>query len=181
MSPNANRASGLPSLGGVTERRERPSARVVVVDDEGNVLLFRIEDPLDDKPPCWITPGGGIEPGETPVQAAVRELREETGVVVAPADLGAPVAVCEGDWDFRGTPLHSVDWFFALRRPRFEPSRDGWDEIEQVIHAGWRWWSPDALDTTDDLVLPTDLAALARTITQGPPPATPTPLPWRSV
>jgi 8-oxo-dGTP pyrophosphatase MutT (NUDIX family) len=33
---------------------------------------------------CWVTPGGGVRAGETLAAAAVRELREETGIVVTP-------------------------------------------------------------------------------------------------
>jgi 8-oxo-dGTP pyrophosphatase MutT (NUDIX family) len=61
---------------------ERPSGRVIAVDPDGCVLLFRIEDPLNDKPPIWITPGGGLEPGESPADGAVREFYEETGIVI---------------------------------------------------------------------------------------------------
>ena len=46
--------------GGMTTPVDRPSARAIVIDETGSVLLFRIEDPLDSKPPIWITPGGGI-------------------------------------------------------------------------------------------------------------------------
>jgi len=87
---------------------------VLLVDETGRVLLFRIVDALDTKPPIWITPGGGVEPGETLAESAARELEEETGLLVEPATLGAPVAVCRGDWEFRGLPLYSEDWFFAF-------------------------------------------------------------------
>ncbi|GAA1903663.1 hypothetical protein GCM10009716_12050 [Streptomyces sodiiphilus] len=36
---------------------------------------------------CWELPGGGIEPGESPRQAAVREVREETGQIIAAEQL----------------------------------------------------------------------------------------------
>jgi 8-oxo-dGTP pyrophosphatase MutT (NUDIX family) len=146
---------------------ERPSGRVIAVDPEGCVLLFRIEDPVDTKPPIWITPGGGLEPGESPADAAVREFKEETGVVIDLKLVGAPVAVTRGEWTFRGQRLYSVDWFFGWRGPRFEPSTGGWSVLEQQLHAAWRWWRPDDLEHTTEAVLPADLAAVARRIAVG--------------
>src|SRR5215469_17862934 len=57
---------------------QRRAARVVLLDPRNRVLLMR----YDDGPPNgshWATPGGGLEPGETYEQAALRELAEETG------------------------------------------------------------------------------------------------------
>ena len=157
---------------------ERPSGRVIAVDPEGCVLLFRIEDPVDSKPPIWITPGGGVEREESPAEAAVREFREETGVAIDVALVGAPVAVTRGEWTFRGQRLYSVDWFFAWRGPRFEPSTIGWSALEQELHAAWRWWEPDQLERTSQAVLPADLAAVARRIASGSETDVPIELPW---
>jgi 8-oxo-dGTP diphosphatase len=55
-------------------------ASVALVDRRGWILLQeRDEHPVVD-PECWGFPGGGVEDGESPEQAAYRELEEETGV-----------------------------------------------------------------------------------------------------
>jgi len=48
----------------------------VLLDDQGRILLAFWNQ---GDPAAWTLPGGGVEPGETPEQAAVREVREETG------------------------------------------------------------------------------------------------------
>lgn len=56
-----------------------PVAVAVVIDDEDRVLLQRRADTG-----AWAVPGGIVDPGEHPADAAVRECFEETGVVVVP-------------------------------------------------------------------------------------------------
>ena len=52
-----------------------PSVNVVVTNASGDVLLIRRSDNQN-----WAVPGGAIDLGESMVQAAVRETREETGI-----------------------------------------------------------------------------------------------------
>lgn len=54
-----------------------PSVTVLARDDEDRVLLVRHMDTGQ-----WVAPGGSIEPGERPSDAARREMREETGLEV---------------------------------------------------------------------------------------------------
>jgi 8-oxo-dGTP pyrophosphatase MutT (NUDIX family) len=163
------------------KRQDRPSARVVVLDDQGRLLLIQVDDPLDDKPPVWITPGGAIEAGETSRQAASRELVEETGLVVRPTDLAGPIAVCKGNWVFRSVPYYSEDWFFGLRTGTFELDDTGWTELERDLHRAWRWWALDDLEATTDLVLPVGLSGVARAFSVGDVPSQPVVLPWRTI
>jgi 8-oxo-dGTP pyrophosphatase MutT (NUDIX family) len=161
-----------------TSPAARPSARVILVDEEGSVLLFRVEDPLDDKPAVWATPGGGIEPGETLSEAAARELFEETGLVRDPAELGRPVAVTRGEWVFRKELLYSEDWFFLCRTHGFDPDISGWTELERVVHRAWRWWAPDDLDRQSEPVLPAGLTDLVRSVLAGTLGSETIELPW---
>lgn len=54
----------------------RPAARVVCLDRDGRVLLMHWYDPISGTD-VWEPPGGGLDPGETPLEAARRELAEE--------------------------------------------------------------------------------------------------------
>jgi 8-oxo-dGTP pyrophosphatase MutT (NUDIX family) len=156
----------------------RASARVIVLDGEDRVLLFQIDDPRDANPVAWITPGGGVEDGESLGDAACRELREETGHVVRQADLGHPVAVSRGVWEFRGQPLYSEDWLFVLRGASFEPVASGWTDLEREVHRGWRWWTAAELDGTDEVIFPGGLADLVRALSGGAQPSELAVLPW---
>lgn len=55
---------------------------VLIFNEAGEVLM---EERSDNR--CWGFPGGAVEPGERTEEAAVREVREETGLVIEPADL----------------------------------------------------------------------------------------------
>jgi ADP-ribose pyrophosphatase YjhB (NUDIX family) len=68
-------------------------AGAVVRDGDGRLLLVR-----RGRPPSvglWSVPGGRVEPGETPAEAALREVREETGLDVVIGDLLATVEIGE--------------------------------------------------------------------------------------
>ena len=56
--------------------------RVILLDDQMRMLMVCQHHDGKD---IWMVPGGGIEDGEYSIDAAVRELEEETGITLAPA------------------------------------------------------------------------------------------------
>ncbi|MCX4732734.1 NUDIX domain-containing protein [Streptomyces sp. NBC_01363] len=60
----------------------RHSVRAVVLDEDDRILLCRHAIPEPAGTVVWAAPGGGIEPGETPLAALRRELQEEVGLSV---------------------------------------------------------------------------------------------------
>lgn len=64
----------------MTNHLVRHTTRVLLVDQWDCVLLFQGQDPANVADVFWCPVGGGIEPGESPEEAAIREVREETGL-----------------------------------------------------------------------------------------------------
>ncbi len=56
----------------------------VIIEDARVVLVKRLHPPLQDE---WSIPGGVLEVGELVREAAIREAREETGLIVEPGEL----------------------------------------------------------------------------------------------
>jgi len=112
-----------------TDLVEIPTVSVVVQDDASRVLLVRhVEGDV------WTTPGGMIEPLETPANAAVRETWEETGLLV---ELTRIVGVFGGPL-FRATyasgdRIAFVSTVFAARPLRGTLAPDG----EETLEARW--------------------------------------------
>ncbi|HET7229150.1 MAG TPA: NUDIX domain-containing protein [Longimicrobium sp.] len=126
------------------------SARLVIVDDEGRLLLFRFHD--EHRPPFWSTVGGRLEPGESYHSAAVRELAEETGFR---APIGPLLHVRDDVFATAGSgPARWIEHYFLVRSPGGEITRDGWTDEERVTIRAHRWWSLDEMRATDETFLP---------------------------
>ncbi len=143
----------------------RPAARVLLVDARDRVLLFRGGDPArPGEPAYWFTVGGGLDPGETPVEAAVRETREETGLCRTASDLVGPVWHEVVEFGFDGRTYRQSQDFFLSRVDHWEVDTSAFDELEVRSIDRHRWWSADELDATDDVCYPQGLADLLRRV-----------------
>lgn len=150
------------------ETIDRPAARVLLLDSDGRVLLLHFIDPLTGYA-WWATPGGGIAPDETPEQAAVREVEEETGL--RDLALGPCVWLRETVYEWRGRRYRQRERIFTADVEAFEPTRDGFSPEEVELLATHRWWTVDEIERSPDRFSPRALAALLRALlADGAPP-----------
>ncbi|GAA4894276.1 NUDIX hydrolase [Streptomyces coeruleoprunus] len=150
------------------ETTHRPAARVICLDAAHRVLLLHWRDPFDGTW-LWEPPGGGIDPGETPLEAARRELAEETGLDPG-AVLDRSVRVDRDVW-WNGRRHVGPEDFFLARFPEERPPlvRTGLLPDEQVnLHThAWVAWSD--LEALPDPVEPPRLAAVLRALSPDGP------------
>ncbi|MGV3742676.1 MAG: NUDIX hydrolase [Burkholderiaceae bacterium] len=138
--------------------RRRPAARLLVTDPFGRVLLFRFEHRHGALAGIryWATPGGGLEPGETFAQAAVRELREETGIVLA--DAGPVIARRQLVLQISsGEHVLEEEQYFHIAASSDFISLDGWTASERESMMAFRWWTHAELEATHEQVSPDNL------------------------
>jgi ADP-ribose pyrophosphatase YjhB (NUDIX family) len=116
----------------VTVYTPRRAARVLLLDASDRVLLFAGTDPA-------------------------RELAEETGLRLAPAELGAPVWSETVEFPFDGVWYRQDQEFFLVRVTSWEVDTAGFNDIERASVSGHRWSSLAELAATTERYYPPDL------------------------
>jgi 8-oxo-dGTP pyrophosphatase MutT (NUDIX family) len=140
--------------------RRRRTARVLVFDPAGRVLLIRFAVArAEGEFVFWLTPGGEIEPGETELDAAERELREELGIAV---EVTGPVWEEANQFMHQGEMRDNVDFFFTARCAEETPSLQGITPEEIAVMREIRWWSAEEIEASTERFFPADLASRVR-------------------
>ena len=140
----------------MSARTLRPAARILLVDGEDRVLMFRFTP--DDRPPLWCTPGGAVDPGESYAAAARRELWEEVGLDI---DCGPEVAQRTIDFlTFDGVAVTADERYFRIDVDRCEVKAGNLTEQEKQLLVGHRWFSRNDIAAHDETIYPADLVDL---------------------
>ncbi len=124
------------------ELRIRKCARTIVVNDLNEVLMIKHRDKTPANPlrpdilEYWVPPGGGVEENETFEEAAIREFREETGLVIS--SVSSCIFQQSLKIDF-GSGLMKTDERFFYSRIMGSPSPSiiGVPEMENIADAAW--------------------------------------------
>jgi 8-oxo-dGTP pyrophosphatase MutT (NUDIX family) len=154
----------------VTDLRIRQAVRALLIDPDDRVLLVRFEFPTATR---WALPGGGLENGESHVEALTRELHEEVGL--ADAAIGPHiwdrlhiVPFLNGSYDGQRERIHLV------RSPTFEACPQlSWEQMNAEFVYELRWWTVDEIGASDVQFVPHELHSLLTTLLHDGPPNDP--------
>jgi 8-oxo-dGTP pyrophosphatase MutT (NUDIX family) len=139
---------------------ERSAVRLIVLDARERVLLLHTRDLSSENfGSAWELPGGGIEPGESLFDAALRELREETGLLL---DRAYPLRATwhrDVTYDYRGErrlqhEAIAIVRFDSAVPPIVTTSRVG---FEAEDHFEYRWWTQEEIVSSSELFFPRSL------------------------
>jgi ADP-ribose pyrophosphatase YjhB (NUDIX family) len=139
----------------------RKVARVIVLNDFGEILLINHVDktPADPKTPdilsYWVPPGGGVEIGETFENAAIRELVEETGVVLN--SVGKCILIRDAQLMYAGQLVAQQDRFFFARISG-RPSLGQFGPSEGIVAA--KWWPIAEIENSTEAFFPSGIPTL---------------------
>jgi 8-oxo-dGTP diphosphatase len=143
----------------------RRSARVILLDREGRILLIRFAMPRSDGVfVFWATPGGGVEDGESDLEAARRELREELHLEIP---LSGPLHTTTSRFEFEGAMIDSHDVFFVGRCEAGAPQLDAPTDSERAVLQEMRWWTPEEIAVSTESIFPDDLVSVVRRLLNG--------------
>lgn len=150
------------------ETLKRTSCRAILLTPAHEILLIKVENP-DGGWHGWITPGGGIEPGETPEQALRRELSEELSL--DHYVLGPQVWQRSHKFPWDGKMYDQDEQYYFVKTDKFEPI-PRLIPVGPDIHAfkGFRWWKLDDLKRSPEEFAPRAMGTLLdELIQQGAP------------
>jgi 8-oxo-dGTP pyrophosphatase MutT (NUDIX family) len=130
----------------------RGAARLLILTPEPEVLLLRLEPSFRD--PFWVTPGGGLDDGESYEDAARRELAEEVGR--SDLAIGPCIWTREVTFTWERWRVHQKERTFLVEVPAAFEAVTVFPDEEPITGSGW--FTLDRLRREPETVYPIGLA-----------------------
>jgi len=157
----------------------RRSSRLIILDAENRLLLMQIKPDKPADPSCpilkpyWVTLGGGVEERETLEQAAVRELREETGIT----DVVIGPMIWHGQWQ-QGQKRINDEYYFLVKLSYVGGVLDhsGLEEEERAVIKNMKWWNleeMESMESAGEVFIPRNMNYLLSNTLRGELPSSP--------
>ncbi|WP_167568797.1 NUDIX hydrolase [Brevibacillus migulae] len=145
----------------------RNAARIVLLDQDDRLLLFKIEDPYNPElEEFWVTPGGGVDPGESFEEAAKRELWEETGI--RGVEIGPWIWTREVVFRWEDGPVQAHERYFLVRvKEADEIDMSEFTPLEQASYRSHKWWTLAELTHSQDTFIPFQLKEILTSLLAG--------------
>jgi 8-oxo-dGTP pyrophosphatase MutT (NUDIX family) len=151
------------------ETIKRKSCRAILLTPGNEVLLIKVHNPSAQWS-GWVTPGGGLDEGESEDQGLRRELNEELGLEKIDGGLKVWTRFHKFLWNDKS--IEQQESFYLIRTAKFEPSTARLTETEMLDFKEIRWWSLDQIKTTSESVSPSQFYFyLEQLIFKGVPPS----------
>ena len=150
----------------------RESARALLIDSSDRLLLFHHIEPELDVKDFWMTPGGGLDEGESFKDAVRRELWEEIGL--ANAEIGPWAWSRQHVWRTETRYYDSRERFYVVWVDQHDLRPQELTEFERAVIVGHRWWSVSEIQSaTTEAFIPVRLGELIGPIVAGKLPEEP--------
>ena len=140
----------------------RHTARALIVSPELELLLISVKLPWLSSP-IWTLPGGGIEAGESAIEAARREIQEETGLDYRGELIPAWYGTIEFQHLGKTFTVHE-QYFVAMVNERFTPNTDQMLDYEKDFTLEVRWCNSDGLAAENVHCSPRQLSDLLEAV-----------------
>ena len=151
----------------------RKSSRAILLNSENKIFLFKFEFAmLSEHKTLWVTPGGGVESGESFEQALNRELYEELGLEID----GSYQCIYIRNKPFTtksGEEFISEERYFLVKIDNPNLSFNNMTQTEKRLTKDYKWWSVDEINSSSEVFFMDKLGAKIVKIIDGDIPEEP--------